>query len=205
MADQKNDSKQAGTFTAETQKQRWIKYGANVILTCLLVVGVVILALYILQKNSWRKDTTAAGSYSLKPQTVQLVRDSKQKVKLVGIFSRNERQQSERKDDDAADVSAVRYQQVADLLQEYEQKSGGRITATMIDHITEPGKIEGLFQEVQQKYGNDVNRYQEVMKAYPDTVKKIKEVSQEELKALQKLPKIEDPKLEQAFGDVIYT
>jgi hypothetical protein len=36
-------------------------------------------------------------------------------------------------------------------------------------------------------------------------VKQIKEVSQEELKALQKLPKIEDPKLEQAFGDVIYT
>src|SRR5688572_19164810 len=153
MADQKNETKSPRTFAAATQRQRWIKYGANVILTCVLVVGVVVLGLYILQKYSWRKDTTASGSYSLKPQTVQLVKEAKQKVKLVGIFSRNERQQSERKDDDTADVSAVRYQQVADLLQEYEQKSGGRITATMIDHITEPGKIEGLFQEVQQKYG----------------------------------------------------
>jgi hypothetical protein len=145
MAEQKNESKSPRAFAAETQRQRWVKYGANVLLTCVVVVALVVLLLYIFQKNRWRKDTTAAGSYSLKPQTVQLIRDAKQKVKLVGIFSRNERRQSERKDDDSADVSAVRYQQVADLVQEYERTLVGQITAAMTALITEPGKIEWLF------------------------------------------------------------
>jgi hypothetical protein len=205
MAEEKNETKTPRAFAAETQKQRWVKYGANVLLTCVIVVVLVVVLLYIFQKYKVRKDTTVAGSYSLKPQTVQLVRDSKQKIKLVGIFSRNERRQSERKGEDENDLSAVRYQQVADLLQEYEQKSGGRITATMIDHITEPGKVEGLFQEVQNKYGNDVQRYKEVMDAYPKTVAEIKKVAKEEIEALRKLPQIEDRKVQQAIEDVIYT
>src|SRR6188474_2153422 len=120
MAEEKNESKTSRAFAAETQKQRWVKYGANVLLTCVIVIVLVVVLLYIFQKYKVRKDTTIAGSYSLKPQTVQLVKDSKQKIKLVGIFSRNERRQSERKGEDENDLSAVRYQQVADLLQEYE-------------------------------------------------------------------------------------
>src|SRR5688500_184114 len=76
----------------ETQKQRWMKYGANVALASVVVVllGVILAAL---AQQSWAKvhvDTTQAGLYSLKPQTKAILKDLKQDVRIVSLYARTE-------------------------------------------------------------------------------------------------------------------
>ena len=141
--------------------------GANVALTVLVVIALGALIIYLAQRHGARKDMTSSGMYSLKPATVRLVENLPQKFKVVGLFTKAKGEQ-ERRVADASDTPEVRYQQVADLLQEYQQKSGGRITAEMIDPVTEPGKVDQLFNEVAQKYSNDVTKYKEVLDAYRD-------------------------------------
>src|SRR5688500_1690978 len=73
----------------ETQKQRWVKYGANVALASVVVIllGVIFAAL---AQQSWAKlhvDTTKAGLYSLKPQTKAILRDLKQDVRIVSLYT----------------------------------------------------------------------------------------------------------------------
>ena len=112
------------------QKERWLKYGANVILTVVIVILLGAFLVYLGQRHSIRKDTTYEGVYSLKPQTVSLLNNLPQKVKIVGLFTRAKQQQERR--DVVDDTNEVSYQQVSDLLQEYQQKSNGRITVDMI-------------------------------------------------------------------------
>src|SRR4051794_23388427 len=102
------------SFAAESQKERWMKYGANVALTIVVVVLLSGFVLYIAQQHNLRKDTTAGGIYSLKPQTVQLVSNLPQKMKLVGLFTKARHREQEKKIDDN-DNPEVRYQKVADL------------------------------------------------------------------------------------------
>ena len=63
----KATEKSAGTFAAETQKERWMKYGANVVLTSVIVVLLAIGIVYAAQRKAIRTDTTSNGIYSLRP------------------------------------------------------------------------------------------------------------------------------------------
>ena len=74
-------------FVHESQKERWIKYGANVGLVSLIVIALAILVGYLAQKYDKRLDTTIGGLYSLKPQTVNIIKENTQKVKLVSLYS----------------------------------------------------------------------------------------------------------------------
>src|SRR5688572_5811020 len=109
------------TPAPETQKQRWVKYGANVVLASVVVVLLAIVLTYLAQRANARVDTTHAGLYSLKPQTVNIIRDNKQKLKLVSLYApvQGARTEAERK---AAEEHATRMGVVADLLREYEHK-----------------------------------------------------------------------------------
>ena len=77
----------AGTmeFSAESQRQRWVKYGLNVALTILIVVALASFLTYIAQSKNLRKDTTAGGSYSLKPQTIALVENLDSRMRLQKV------------------------------------------------------------------------------------------------------------------------
>src|SRR5437763_3135910 len=202
MSDQsKSSSKSSAAFAAETQRERWLKYGANVLLTVLIVVLLGGFTVYIAQAHNLRKDTTAGGVYSLKAPTIRLIENLPQKVKIIGLFTKAKGQQ-ELKEEEDADNPAVRYQQVSDLLQEYQQKSNGKITVYMIDPVTEPGKLDQLFLDVQQKYGNDINKYREVLDAYPKTLEEISRLVKEDSDAHHKLPKIEDRELSSLLRQV---
>ena len=74
-------------FVHESQKERWMKYGANVALVSLSVVILAGLVIYLSQRYDKRLDTTAAGLYSLKPQTVNIIKDNTQKIKLVSLYT----------------------------------------------------------------------------------------------------------------------
>src|SRR5947208_2613362 len=72
----------------ETQQQRWIKYGANVALTVIVVIALAALVTYLAQRFNRRIDTTASGAYSLKPQTINIIKDLKSPVRIVSLYSK---------------------------------------------------------------------------------------------------------------------
>jgi hypothetical protein len=204
MADS-TKTKNAADFRAEAQSERWLKYGGNVLLTAVVVVVLGVLIIYLAQRHGARRDMTSSGMYSLKPATVKLIENLPQKFKIVGLFTKAKSEQQERKVNDVTDTPEVRYQQVADLLQEYQQKSNGKITVEMIDPVTEPGKVDQLFNEVAAKYSNDVTKYKDVLAAYPKTVEQIGKLASDEIAAVDKLPDAKDAKLRQLKRDVAVT
>src|SRR5437870_656207 len=113
----------------ETQQQRWIKYGANVALTVVVAVILAALITYLAQRFNRRIDTTATGAYSLKPQTINIIKDLKSPVRIVSLYSKpiNPAQTKEETDYGQA---------VADLLQEYA-RHGKNIEVETIDPIAD--------------------------------------------------------------------
>src|SRR5580698_6500610 len=122
------------THQFETQKQRWVKYGANVVLSVIVVIVLATLFVYLAQQKFDRRiDTTASGVYSLKPQTVNIIQGLGQPIKIVSLYS------AEGKINDPEDKQdrAERLQTVTDLLQEYQRK-GKNIQVDFIDPKASP-------------------------------------------------------------------
>src|SRR5690242_15119262 len=72
----------------ETQHQRWIKYGANVALSVILVIAVAVIVTVIARRVGKSIDTTANGVYSLKPQTLNIIHNLKSPVRIVSLYTR---------------------------------------------------------------------------------------------------------------------
>ena len=168
MADQK--------FQTETQKQRWVKYGANVVLATVVVIALGVTVTVLAQGTGRRVDTTAAGVYSLKPQTVNIIRDLKAPIKLVSLYT----------DLGNADGGTDYAQTVADLLDEYKRK-GKNIEVEIIDPVNQPTKVDDLIADVTNKYGGEVAKYREVTETYGKTYADIKAITDEELKKVSAL------------------
>ena len=96
-------SENANPLRYESQQERWIKYGGNVVLASVVVVLIAILVIWLSQEANARVDTTTSGMYSLKPQTINLVKDNKQKITLVSLYTR-----ARKKDPDAVERRRVR-------------------------------------------------------------------------------------------------
>jgi hypothetical protein len=161
----------------ESQKQRWVKYGANVALTVIVAIVLAVLVIYLAQSNKRRVDTTAMGLYSLKPQTVNIIKDLKQKITLVSLYARPEVQ------DDSADY----IQPVVDLLEEYKRK-GNNIEVEIIDPIRNPTKVDNLIDTVARKYGGEVEKYKQYLDQYPAVFDQISKLGNDEAKKVESLP-----------------
>src|SRR5262245_57983935 len=101
----------------EAQQERWLKYGANVVLASIIVVILAILVTWLAQRSNRRLDTTSQRLYSLKPQTLNIIRDNTQPIEIFALYQRAQ----------PADVTDIDQktdyaQPVADLLDEYERK-----------------------------------------------------------------------------------
>src|SRR3954466_12727856 len=116
----------------ETQKERWVKYGANVGLTIVIAIALAVLVTYLAQRFSRRVDTTASGAYSLKPQTVNLIKNNKSDIKIVSLYTTKEPHDPATM---AAQDQADRIQAVNDLLDEYKRK-GNKIDVDWVDPRT---------------------------------------------------------------------
>ncbi len=143
MSEEKKDSH------AEAQKTRWVKYGANVGLSIILVVALAAIVVWIAQEKHKRVDMTAGGLYSLKPQTINIIRDLKGPVKIVSMYRKV----------DAAGKPIEEAQIVADLLEEYASK-GKNIQIDQIDPVREKDKEESLYAELVTRYGSEMKNYQ---------------------------------------------
>lgn len=144
-------------FKVETQQERWFKYGGNVLLVCVVVVVLALVVIWLGQMFDHRTDTTTAGLYSLKPQTVSIIKNNKQPIKLVSLLTKT-KQTGVREDRNTPEVDRI--QPVIDLMEEYQDK-GKNITYEVIDPATQPAKVEQLIEQVMDKYGGEVKKYRE--------------------------------------------
>src|SRR4051812_49313843 len=167
------------TITAETQHERWLKYGLNVVVVSIVVIALAGLITYLAQRTNRRIDTTTSGQYSLKPQTLNIIDDLKGQTKIVSLYQKPSREEAAKQPDYA--------QPVADLLDEYRRK-GKNITVDAIDPVANPTKVDDLINEVTNKYGGEVKKYNAVLDAYPNVYKQIQELSTAEVKKLAALP-----------------
>src|SRR5258708_4720290 len=138
----------------ETQAERWLKYGGNVVLASFVVILLAVLAIYLVQRSPKRLDTTAAGLYSLKPQTVNIIKDNPQKIKIISLYTKSKlpKNPDEEAGDQAKADPAAQVEKVSDLLEEYRSK-GKNIDVEDIDPDANPAKVESLTDEVVDKYG----------------------------------------------------
>ncbi len=183
----------------ETQRQRWAKYGVNVAVSSIVVVCLAAVAVYFTHRSHFKPiDTTIGNVYSLKPQTVNILNDLKQKVKLVSVYQSVKPQAiagGSADDDDqtrtADDVN--RPEMVRDLLEEYRRRSKN-VDVEVIDKVADAAKVEALIDEVKQRYGGREAAFREYLqKDFPSSYAEINAFVAGELPKLkQQLAQIED-------------
>jgi hypothetical protein len=180
----------------QSQHERWVKYGANVALSVLVGIALVILCTYLAQARDKRIDTTAEGVYSLKPQTLSIIQNLKSPIKIVSLYSK----QSSREDIDTYS------QTVQDLLDEY-RASGNKIEVDFIDPLTQPAKADALINEVTTKYGGEVKAYSAFLADYAKQYDDLKKKITDEDTTIHAVPfdKVTSPTLGQSLMSVIDT
>ncbi len=166
----------------ETQHERWLKYGANVVLVSLLVIVLSVLLVVLAQKYNKRLDTTMAGLGNLKPQTLTVIQNNKSPIKIVCLYAPPE-YDSETPVDERLDYR----QPVIDLLEEYQSK-GKNITIEIIDPKLQETKKDQLIDEVTNKYGGEIDKYKEIIKVYPGVYDEISKLATAEVAIVKGLP-----------------
>ena len=144
----------------ESQHERWLKYGANVVVASIVVILLAGLIVYFAQRTGRRIDTTENRAYSLKPQTLNILKDVKSKTKIVSLY------RDEIRNDKGGMKKSPYVEPVADLLEEYQRHSNN-IETDVIDPVQNNAKVEALISEVAGKYGGEVKKYQKVIDDYP--------------------------------------
>jgi hypothetical protein len=173
------------TRRPDTQSDRWLKYGSNVVLSIVLVIGLAVGVTMLGQHASARMDMTG-GSLSLKPQTVNIVNGLKQKVTLVSLYARP----------DNAPDQAAQAQRVSDLFDEYKNKSTN-IDVRVIDPAKEKDKLEELHQEFISRYGSQIKNYKDYLEDWKSKFDQIKKMIDAEGKAITPFAPTEEPE----FGE----
>lgn len=167
----------------ETQTQRWLKYGVNVVLTSVIVVLLAGGVVYLAQRSPKRIDTTVSGIYSLKPQTKSVLAATTQKVRLISLYPNPT---LEGKSGDAREEALeerTRAGVVEDLLQEYA-KASPRISTDFIDPERESTKLDNLIEEVTTTYGEELKPYKAFLAEFPKFVEGFKAFSEQERKTV---------------------
>ena len=160
----------------ESQRERWMKYGSNVVLTVVVVVVLGVFVTALAQSHALRGqiDTTAEGSNTLKPQTVSIIKGLDGHVRLIGLYPKP-KEERERE----------YYNKVSSVLDDY-QRQGRNITAEMIDPNTEPAKVDALIATVSKQGGGQEKMYIEFLDEFDKkTLPQIDKFANEQY---QKLP-----------------
>jgi hypothetical protein len=160
----------------ESQQERWLKYGGNVALAIVIVVLLASALVFAAERKTKRLDTTTAGLYSLKPQTLNIVRDNPQKIQITSLYTHAKPRENATSGEDNAAVVSVADQadKVADLLEEYKNK-GRNIEVDAIDPDANPSKVDDLIADVTKRYGGQVDKYNAFAKSYPQKFKAVTE------------------------------
>jgi ABC-type uncharacterized transport system involved in gliding motility auxiliary subunit len=69
---------------------RFLKYGANAILSTLIVLGIIVLLAFISNRHNTRKDLTATGLFSLAEQTKSILNNLNKEVKIFAFYKKSD-------------------------------------------------------------------------------------------------------------------
>lgn len=176
----------AEAFAADSQSQRWLKYGVNVALTSLVVLVLAGIAVWAAEGNTkatqklrGRADLTSDGSNELKPQTVQLIRELPAEVTLVSLYPQLKKEEAAAKGTDT-------HGKVQDILDEY-RRNGKNIRVETIDPVADPGKLDAWLGEVKRKYGKNTDNYAKFVTEFPKTLDEIKKLTEAEAAEIRKV------------------
>jgi hypothetical protein len=168
----------------ETQRQRWAKYGSNVLLMTVLAIVVSGFIVYIVQSHDRRFDLTGQGVNSLKPQTQNVLRDLGSDVRIISLYS---------KTDMSADTGATgprpvdKSGYVSDLLDSYRRASS-HISTEVIDPSTDKSKVDHLISDLEQRYGKEITNYKQYLDGYQTTEKQLMQLATAEAQKAGALP-----------------
>ena len=107
-------------------RTRRTQISVNAILVIILVVGIVGLLNYVSIRHSWRLDTTSQKEFSLSEQTINILRNLENNVKLVAF------------------IDETQIRNLDDRLSEYTHYSGD-FHFEIIDPIKEPDRVREFF------------------------------------------------------------
>jgi hypothetical protein len=169
-------------YQAESQAQRWAKYGSNVGLMIILAIVVAGLLTYIAQANDRRLDTTAQGVNSLKPQTLNVLHGLGTDTKIVSLYTKTE---SNPNSDAPHPINKPAF--VSDLLDNYKRASS-HISTEVIDPVAEKGKVDQLITELDQRYGKEIKSYQDYLSQYESAYKQLTKLAATEAEKVGNLP-----------------
>jgi len=193
MGESENKSdREVAMLPPQSQRQRWLKYGANVAVSTVTVIALAAMLTYLAQVHARRLDTTLGASQSLRPQTINYIRDLKQKVRLIALYPKLK----------AESPQQDYYQPIADLLNEYATK-GRNVTIEMLDPDTQKEEFGRLVAEVTNRFGGEVKEYKAVtydLGAQNDIVLKF---AQDEVGQFRQLPSI-DQVQDQSLQGALY-
>ena len=183
MSAEENEKKPPG-YQAESQSQRWAKYGSNVALMTVLAIVVAGLITYIAQARDRRIDTTAQGVNRLKPQTLNVLHGLGTDIKIVSLYT-NVTPPSSSGENAPATINRAAF--VSDLLDSYKQASP-HISTEVFDPVTDKTKQDQLLAELDQRYGKEIKGYQDVLTQYQDSYKRLTALVAAEADKVEKLP-----------------
>ncbi len=184
----------------ETQRQRWIKYGANVLLATVVVISLAVLIIYLVEKKPRRFDTTASGLYSLKPQTLNVIKANQQPITIISLYTTAKSGQTDDDTDESAITPSVDQPSVvADLLEEYHLR-GSHIDTQIIDPANNPTKVDDLIKQVEDQYGGEIKKYRSFADSVPAKyadISKLADAEVAQIKAVFEGTKIDNDQLYQ--------
>jgi len=172
----------------ENQRQRWIKYGANVVLSTIVVIAIAALVIYLAESHNKQFDTTMGGTQSLRPQTVDFLKNlGNHKVKIVAVYPQLKHNSN---DQDY-------YTPVADLLHDYAVASPN-ITVQMLDPDNQKDDFNKLVQDVTNNFGGEAASYKKFLDDFPASSDELSKFGTDEVKTMKALPL--DQVTDQAMG-----
>ena len=151
---------------------------------------------WIAESRALRIDTTAGGTQSLRPQSINFIQELKLPVRVVALYPKL------KSDSHEQDY----YQPVADLLNEYATK-GKNITTEVLDPDTQKDEFNKLVTEVTNKYGGEVQGYKKILDQLPANNKAIDQFVTDEAAKFRVLPfdQIQDQELQQEISAAYLT
>ena len=169
--------------------QRRLVYGVNVAVAVAIATGILVLLLAL--NGRWRAtfDWTRTGQNSLSPRTRQLVRSLGTDVRITALYPVVGK--------DAAFADQQRRQDsVRDLLRLYEGAGRGRITASVIDPLTDLGQVEQIVTRLRSKtvYKQELEPYSKALEAFPAVNQQLQTLAQAESQRLAAIG-AQDPQL----------
>lgn len=175
-------------YSPESQHDRRMKYGALVVFSTVAMILIAMMLTAMAQSHSARIDTTVGGTQSLRPQSLNTIRNLKEPVRIVALYAKFKRESHEQDT----------FTPVFDLLNEYATKGKG-ITTELIDPDTQKDEFNKLVDDVTNKYGGEAKDYKQLLANQKDHDAAIEAFIKAEVPKFRALPfdTIQDQNLQQ--------